>query len=247
VSGFLGAVSLLTRIPTRGDPDAARTVPWFPIVGAMLGAAGASVYAAARVALPPTLAATLAVATLVLLTGALHEDGLADVADAFGAGADRERTIEILKDPRHGTYGVLALIVSVLARIGALATMGSWVAFAAVPAAHALARATAPATMLALPPANEDGLGARYARRLAPRPVFASTIAATGVAAALLGAWTIPALLIVALAGVAIGALALRKIGGFTGDVLGATEQIAEIGVLLLVAAARPHVPWWHG
>ena len=243
--GFLGAVSLLTRIPAPGDVEGERVVPWFPVVGALLGGAGAGVYAAARVVFGPSVAATLAVGALVLLTGALHEDGLADIADAFGAGGDRERTLEILKDPRHGTYGGLALMLSVLVRIGAVAAMTPWIAVAALPAAQAIGRAAGSYLMVILPPANPAGLGATYALRLAPKRVIASALAATAIGGALIGLWTIPALLLAAAASVVIGRLALAKIGGFTGDVLGAVEQLSEIAVLLLIAGALPHVPWW--
>src|SRR5438874_9132505 len=107
--GFLGAVSLLTRIPAREEAPPERAVPWLPVVGALIGAACAAVYAMTRLALSPLAASTIAVTAGILLTGALHEDGLADVADAFGAGEGRERALEILKDPHHGTYGVLSL------------------------------------------------------------------------------------------------------------------------------------------
>jgi adenosylcobinamide-GDP ribazoletransferase len=96
-----------------------------------------------------------------------------------------------------------------------------------------------------LPPANPNGLGAAYARRLAPKRIVASALAATAIGSALIGLWTIPALLLAAGASVVIGRLALAKIGGFTGDVLGAVQQLSEIAVLLLIAAALPHVPWW--
>jgi adenosylcobinamide-GDP ribazoletransferase len=245
MGGFLGAVSLLTRIPVRGDAEGERAVPWFPVVGALLGGMGAGVYAASRVVFGPFVAATLAMAALVLLTGALHEDGLADTADAFGAAGDRERTLEILKDPRHGTYGVLALVMSIVVRIGAVAAMTPWVVAAALPAAQAIGRAAASCVMVILPPANPDGLGATYARRLAPERVIASALAATVIGSAMIGLWTIPAVLLTAAASGVIGRLALTKIGGFTGDVLGAVEQLSEIAVLLLIAAALPHVPWW--
>jgi adenosylcobinamide-GDP ribazoletransferase len=245
--GFLGAVSLLTRVPATRGADTERALPWLPVVGALLGTAGAGVYAVARLVLPPFVAASLAVSLLVLLTGALHEDGLADTADAFGAGADRARTLEILKDPRHGTYGVLALVLSILLRIGTLAVMSGWIAAAVLPAAQALSRATAPSMMWLLPAAKPAGLGASYAEHLTLRRVVASVVAAVAIGIAVLGLWTLPAILVVTAAAILVGRLALTKIGGTTGDVLGAAQQLSEIAVLVLMAATLPHLPWWHG
>jgi adenosylcobinamide-GDP ribazoletransferase len=245
VGGFLGAVSLLTRVPARGDASTEGTVPWFPVVGALVGAAVAGAYAVARTALGPLVSATLAIAAGILLTGALHEDGLADTADAFGAGVDRERTIDILKDPRHGTYGMLALALSVGARIFALGAVGVATAAAALPAAHALARGGAVAMMGLLPAAGADGLGATYARRLTRERALASAAAAAAAGLALLGLWALPAIAIVAAASLLVGRIAVGKIGGITGDVLGAAEQLSEIAVLLLASAVAPAVPWW--
>src|SRR5205823_10740767 len=116
---------------------------WFPVVGALLGLGAAGVYAGTRLVLPSLVAATLAVCVAVLLTGAFHEDGLADTADAIGGGWNREDALRILKDPTHGTYGVLAIALSVLLRVGAVAALDGWAALAVLPAAHALSRGAA--------------------------------------------------------------------------------------------------------
>jgi adenosylcobinamide-GDP ribazoletransferase len=245
VRGFLGAVSLLTRVPARADASTERSIPWLPLVGALIGACCAGVYAAARPALPSGAAATLAVAAGVLLTGALHEDGLADTADGFGTGADRERTLEILKDPRHGTYGVLAIVLSVAARIAAVAGMDPAGAAVALPAAHALGRTATVGLMWILPSANATGLGGRYAAGVERRRVLAAAASAVAVAAGLLGLWGLGALAVAMVASAGVGALAMRKIGGITGDVLGAAEQVVEIAVLLLAAAAGHGIPWF--
>ena len=243
---FLGAVSLLTRIPARGDADGERTVPWLPVVGALIGATTGAVYAASRLVLAPLPSATVAVVAGILLTGALHEDGLADAADAFGARADRERTLAIMKDPHNGTFGVLALAASVFARIAAVAGMGPLSAAAALPTAHALGRSTSAALMWLLPSAG-DGLGARYSAGVARRQ--AATAAAIGLAAGvgLMGAWGLVAAAVAGTGAALAGTVALRKIGGITGDVLGAAEQLAETGVLLLGAAVASGLPWWRG
>jgi adenosylcobinamide-GDP ribazoletransferase len=241
VRGLLGAVAFLTRVPAgvgvRPAGELARSVPWFPVVGAGVGLAVAAVYAGASQLLPPLPAASLAVVAGVGLTGAFHEDGLGDTADAFGGQHDRDSTVRILKDPRLGTFGVLAVAASLLLRSGAVAALTPAAALAALPAAHALSRAAAVATMTALPAAAETGLGASYVLALSRRRALAGAAAGLAVALALLG---LPALLAAGgagLAAVALGRLAVRRIGGVTGDVLGAIQQLGEILILLVAVA----------
>ena len=244
MSGFFDAVSLLTRLRTRGGADTARAIPWMPVVGALVGIAVGLVYAGLHVVVTPLLAAAIAIAIGILVTGALHEDGLADVADAFGSRAPRQRALEIMRDPHHGTYGILALVVSVFARTAALAALGPWTALAALPAAHALARASAGIIMSRLPAAEGSTLGASY------KPVRESALIGLAIAAVisipLLGVWSVAALAVALGAGAIFGLLAMQKIGGFNGDVLGAIEQLAELGILCVAVAARAHIPWWH-
>ncbi|HYN16975.1 MAG TPA: adenosylcobinamide-GDP ribazoletransferase [Actinomycetes bacterium] len=245
---FLGAVSFLTRVPARTGPrrpeELARSVPWFPVVGAGVGLAVAAIYAGARELLPPLPAATVAVVAGICLTGAFHEDGLGDTADAFGGGWDRDSTVRILKDPRLGTFGVLAVAASLLLRVAAVAALAPAAALAALPAAHALSRAGAVATMTALPTAGEAGLGASYVLALSRRRALAGTAAGLAVALALLGATAIWAAAAAALAAYLLGRLALRRIGGVTGDVLGAVQQLGEIVVLLAAVAAVTAGRW---
>ncbi|HEV3462994.1 MAG TPA: adenosylcobinamide-GDP ribazoletransferase [Actinomycetota bacterium] len=242
MSGFLGAVSFLTRVPTgagaRRPEELASFVPWFPVVGAGVGLAVAAAYAGASQLLPPLPAASLAVVAGVGLTGAFHEDGLGDTADALMGHHDRDGTVRILKDPRLGTFGVLAVAASLLLRAGAVAALTPAAALAALPAAHALSRAAAVATMTALPAAADTGLGASYALALSRRRALAGVAAGLAAALALLG---LPALLAAGAAGLAaaaLGRLAVRRIGGVTGDVLGAVQQLAEILALLVAVAA---------
>jgi adenosylcobinamide-GDP ribazoletransferase len=233
VRGLLGAVSFLTRVPVGGGErrpeELAGFVPWFPVVGAGVGLAVAATYAASRMLLPPLPAATLAVVAGIGLTGAFHEDGLGDTADAFAGGWDRDSTVRILKDPRLGTFGVLAVAASLLLRVGAVAALAPGAALAALPAAHALSRAAAVATMAALPAAAETGLGASYALALA---------------LALLGLPALGAAAAAAVAAALLGRLAVRRIGGVTGDVLGAVEQLAEMLTLLAAVAAAGTGRW---
>jgi len=245
VRGFFDALSLLTRVPTRAGADRQRAIAWFPVVGALIGGAGAAVYALARTALTPLVSATLTVAALALLTGALHEDGLADVADAFGSGGDKARTLEILDDPRLGTYGVLALSLSLIARVAAIGSLDGWTVAAVLPAAQALSRASASCVMPVIPPARPSGLGARYSAGVTPKRVLAGVSAAAVVSGALLGWWAIAATALALTVTAGVGALAARKIGGITGDVLGAAQQLSEIGILVLAVGAGGAFPWW--
>jgi len=249
VRGLLGAVSFLTRVPVGGGErrpeELAGFVPWFPVVGAGVGLAVAAVYAGAGRLLPPLPAASLAVVAGIALTGAFHEDGLGDTADAFAGGGDRDSTVRILKDPRLGTFGVLAVAASLLLRAGAVAALTPAAALAALPAAHALSRAAAVATMTFLPPAAETGLGASYALALSRRRALAGTLAGLAIALALLGPPALWAAAAAALAAFGMGRLATRRIGGVSGDVLGAIQQLGEI-LTLLVAVAAGTADGWH-
>jgi adenosylcobinamide-GDP ribazoletransferase len=242
LSGFLDAVAFLTRVPVapRHGAPPNRAVPWFPLVGALVGLTTAALYAGSRELVTPLVAATLAMAGQVLLTGAFHEDGLADTADAAG-GATREDRIRILDDPTHGTYGVVALVLALGLRIGAVAGLSAGAAFAVLPAAHALSRAAAVALMGVLPAASERGLAASAGRGLSRSGRDLAVLAGLAVAVALLGAWAVPAGTTAVLGAAVMAAYAKRTLGGITGDLLGATQQVVELGVLvvLLVAVGR--------
>lgn len=252
MSGLAGAVSLLTRFPVsrRVDPAGlAAAVPWFPVVGLAIGVVVAGTYAGLTQVLPPVLAAALATLGGAVLTGAFHEDGLGDVVDAFAGGWTRERRLEILDDPRLGTFGVLAVAGTFVVRVTAIATLDAWSALALLPAVHALSRLAGILLMRRLPLATPDGLGASYAARLGGTGEAAAGALAIVPAAALIGAWSVPAVALCALAAAVVGAWARSKIGGITGDVLGATQQVAELALLLMGAAVLheswPQLAWW--
>jgi adenosylcobinamide-GDP ribazoletransferase len=240
----VAAVLFCTRLPiasvrAHSSADVARAVWAFPVAGAIVGLIAAAVYGFARLAgLPPFPAAGLSVAATLVVTGCLHEDGLADVADSFGA-ATRERKLEIMRDSRTGTYGACALAMSLLLRAAALATIADPARAAAVlVATHMAARGSMPLFMRLVPPAREDGLSAG-----AGRPSRASAVAALlmGIAALVVGLGPAAGLCAIALLAAAFAWLAwlcVRQIGGQTGDVLGTLEQSSEILILLVAAAA---------
>lgn len=234
------AFGLLTRIPVEhgaGWPsDGLARAAWaFPLVGASVGLAAAIVAAlGAWIGLPPSLAALAAVAGMVALTGALHEDGLADTADALGTPRDRARALAIMRDSRIGTFGALALGLTTAARVGALAALPSAAVLPALVGACSLSRLAMVWLMIALPAARADGLAASAGRPNAGRGVAAGAI---GVAAALAAgglANTMAQLALTVLLTWLLRAWFRQRLGGHTGDTLGATQQIVEAALLIL-------------
>lgn len=237
---FLLAVAFFTRLPvgnsTNHGMPLSNAVIYFPVVGAMIGLVASAVWSVASILLPAVLAAGMAIVAGILLTGALHEDGLADCADGLGGGTTRKKSLEIMRDSRIGSYGALALIVSIGLRWSALATLTIGDGVFALIAAHALSR-----TMILLPIAftnyaREDGLGQSVSDGISASRFW------------LIGACTgIVVILAFGTAGLIAGSLALlttglftlylkSRIGGYTGDTLGAVQQIAEISMLLVFA-----------
>ncbi|HXO89601.1 MAG TPA: adenosylcobinamide-GDP ribazoletransferase [Stellaceae bacterium] len=244
LADFAAATAFLTRIPAPrpvGHAGSLADAAWaFPLVGAGIGAVAALVFLLAQlVRLGDWPAALLAVLAGFALTGALHEDGLADTADGLFGGSDREQRLAIMSDSRHGTFGVLAIVSSVLLRAAALAEIGEVVqAGVSLIAAHAASRAALPLAMRILAPARAEGLGATAGR---PRLALAIAALVIGTVLALAALGPGRGALAIALAGSALlgsGVMAQRRIGGYTGDVLGAFQQVAEV-VMLLTAAAR--------
>ena len=238
------ALMLLTRLPAGRLPDPAPRLAeaaWaFPLAGLAVGALGAlGLMAGLAVGLPAAVAAGLAVAVQVLVTGALHEDGLADCADGIWGGREVARRLEIMRDSRIGSYGVLALVLGVGLRwqaLAAVATLSPGLAGTGLIALAMSSRVASVALMAALPPARADGMGHR-----ATGATWASVALAAGLAIGAhlgLGLGGVAPLLAQAVTTVAVAALAQRKLHGQTGDVLGAAQQLAEIGGWLALLAA---------
>lgn len=234
----------LTRLPIRwtGEmpPDlAARSLRAGPVVGAAIGlAAGLIFVLLAWIGVPATIAALMAVAGQMLVTGALHEDGLADLADGLGGGDNRDSKLAIMRDSRIGSFGALALIVATIARVAAIAAIPLvWAPVAALIAAGAVSRASWPLLMAWLPPARADGLAASHGRQPAERLAVTVVVAALVAVAALPFGHALVALLVAILTLGGLGFLVLRQIGGYTGDVLGAAQQSVEIAMLIALAA----------
>jgi len=239
----LAAAAFLTRLPVAmiqdGGPRPLADVAWaFPIVGLVVGGiSGMVLMFASWLGLHPLIYGLLAVAAGVIATGALHEDALADVADGFGGGAEAQAKMEIMRDSRIGPYGVLALVFSVSVRAAALAGMaGPGTAALALIASGAVSRGLLAAALFQMPAARDDGLGAD-----AGKPSMESVTVALAIASVaafvLLGAAGWMVLAVAAGIALGVGRLAMRQIGGHTGDVLGTICQATEIAVIVAASA----------
>lgn len=241
---FLCAVQFLTRIPVPPlagfEPDwITRSARYYSLVGQLVGAVSALVLLAAGQLWGAGVAVILALGAGLLLTGAFHEDGLADTADGLGGASTPERRLAIMKDSRIGAYGVVALAVVLGLKAAALTDLEPSAAALALVAAHGMARAAAVVVMRfgVYAPAGEAGKWSPSGRRVTTGEMLAALA---------LTAWPLLVLPVVTVGiGLALGALAAavmaytarRLIGGYTGDVLGAVEQVFEVGFLLGAAA----------
>jgi adenosylcobinamide-GDP ribazoletransferase len=248
MTGLLGAIQFLTRVPVRlaSPPRPADTVPWYPVVGALIGLVVGGLAAGLAELVPTAVAAAIAVLAGVLITGALHEDGLADVADAFAGGASREDRLRILSDPVHGSYGVAALSGSIVLRIVCVASLGPAAAVAGVVAAHAVARCVMVGTVAIVRPASDRGLGAETAAAIDRRRAAYGIAAGVAVAAVATGWWVVPIAAAAVVAAAVVVIIAVRKLDGITGDLLGAVEQVGECIALVVVSGlGARHGVWW--
>ncbi len=237
------ALVLLTRLPVPRLPENVfvrqADAAWaFPIVGLVVGLLACGIgWAMMAASLPVAACAVLLIATLVATTGAMHEDGLADTVDGFWGGFTPQRRLEIMKDSHIGTYGVLALIFTQLLRVALIAALLSAGHYGAILAACIVSRAFMPVLMAALPNARNSGLSHSVGGPNA-RTVAVGLGVAVACAMFLLGTGAVVPSLIAALIVAALALLAKAKINGQTGDILGATQQLAELAFLTATAAA---------
>jgi adenosylcobinamide-GDP ribazoletransferase len=237
---FFAALRFFTRLPVpswvgHSEPQLQQAARYFPLVGVIVGGIGALVTVAAAQGLPPSLAILAGMAATLLVTGAFHEDGFADAVDGFGGGHEKERVLEIMKDSRIGSFGAIAIAMMLMAKFNALAQIDAHagvrtVALALV-AGHALSRLASTILLCTLDYVREDDSAKSkpLARRL---PAAGLGLAALfGLAPCLLlisaRVWVGIGLAIVVTV-VAAGYF-VRRIGGYTGDCLGATQQLAEL------------------
>ena len=251
---LLACLRFYTRLPIPAlafEPaphdltDFGRAIRATPLAGALIGGIGAACLCVGFLThLPSGVRAGLALGALILTTGVFHEDGLADTADGLGGGATRERKLEIMKDSRVGSYGAAALALSLLLRFAALSALsenGAGRAAAALVAAHAASRAAGLLPLALLEPARRDGAAFAAARPLPGALLTAGALAlGIGLLPVVAGVGvgqTIASLVAGALASLAMTWIAARQIGGQTGDIAGAAQQLAEIAILCVLAA----------
>jgi adenosylcobinamide-GDP ribazoletransferase len=253
VGEFLVALRFLTRVPVPAlvPHDAAalaRSTPWFPAVGVLVGVVGALAFAAGSVLWSPSVAAFVATGATVWLTGAFHEDGLADAADGLGGGWTAEQVLSIMKDSRIGSYGAVALVLVIGTKVSALAAIG---AHDALPAAralvvgHVLGRWSSLPLLYWLPYVREQSAtGKPFAGSVTVPRLVAGSAFALGVMVWALGWRALAAGLAASVVTALAGTYFRRRLGGLTGDCLGAANQLVELATYLAVLAARGGAPW---
>jgi adenosylcobinamide-GDP ribazoletransferase len=212
-------------------------VPWFPVVGSLVGFLAGVVYWGATTLVDPLWAAFLSVLIGTAITGGFHEDGLGDTFDGLGGGRSVEERLVIMRDSRLGTFGTLAVVGSVVLRASALAVFDPVAGIAVVVLAHTVGRTVSAVAMKALPPANTEGLGSAYLSVLGRRHVMGAGLAGLAITVGVGGLVGIVMMAVGAGGAIVLTWWANRKIGGLTGDVLGGIEQVGEIGALAAAAA----------
>lgn len=234
---FLAALGFLTilPVPSTNEKYLGRSVPWFPVVGLLIGGLVASLdYVLGRV-FPPVVTSVLTVIVLIGISGGLHLDGLADTADGFLSSRPRERVLEIMKDSRIGTMGTLAIVSVIALKIAALSALTQ--RFGAILLMPVAGRCAIVMTMAVIPYTRpEGGLGSAFSssRKIGPLVSLVILFVASWLVMGLTG--TIVAMLALG-AAMFMAIWSYRKIGGYTGDVLGATCEIAEIAPALVASA----------
>lgn len=248
---FFAALRFFTRIPTpawvgHSEAQLNHAARWFPGIGWLVGALGAAVTLAAAWLWPPAIAVLAGMAATVLVTGAFHEDGLTDTLDGLGGGWTREQTLAIMKDSRIGSYGAIGLVLVLLIKFAALfellagegAVSPAPTFFAALVAGHAVSRLASTTLIFALDYARSEGKAKPLATRLAKGELAFAALLGLTPCLWLPGPHAAVALLLVSLVTLLAARTFVRRLGGYTGDCLGATQQLTEIAFYLGLACA---------
>jgi cobalamin 5'-phosphate synthase/cobalamin synthase len=246
---FLAALAFLTRVPVYivfDARDVGRSTLFFPLVGAGIGLFQWGLFLVLEGRLPALIAAVLVVSFSAWVTRGIHFDGLADFSDGLAGGGTKERALEIMRDPCVGAFGALALVLVVAVKIAAISALSVSVSVSvSVPMglvlAPALARWASVPLSLALPNARRDGgLGSALTEHVGWVEVLGASVLALGLVFALAPRAGLSAVVAVAAVSVVVGAIARRRLGGVTGDVLGANVELSEAAALVAaVAVAR--------
>ena len=229
-----GAIRFFTRLPlpgTLGHSGVALTkaIRYFPLAGALVAAIAALVFALCMLFWPKTLAVLAAITTVIYLTGAIHEDGWGDMVDGFGGGWDKQRILDIMKDSCMGSFGVTSLIIVLLARFLALVEIDIAQIPAALVAGHAFSRGCSTAILATMDYVRDEGKAKPFDNHLGVGGIACAGLTALFPLAMLPFVQVVPAVAGALLATLWLARLFKKRIGGYTGDCLGATQQLAEI------------------
>lgn len=245
---LLLAVQFLTRLPISSaqaySPERmADSVRHYPLVGVLIGTFAAAVYTTAQLLFPPVVAVILSTVLTVLFTGAFHEDGLADTFDGVGGGLGVERSLEIMKDSRVGTYGAIALFAVLAIKVAALSALASSAVVICLISGHGLSRWSIVVVIASSRYVRDAGTAKPTAEGIGSGSLVYASVTAL-LCLALIGVVVTPVAAGCAAVGLIAGHAAIRliferKLGGYTGDCLGATQQVSEIGVYLGVLACQ--------
>jgi adenosylcobinamide-GDP ribazoletransferase len=240
------AFAFLTRVPINHKPEISiqRSAVWFPLVGWVIGSVTGIFFYFLSQGIPALPAAAMSILFSTLITGGFHQDGLADTFDGLVGGWNTEDRLRILKDSRHGTYGVLSITLQLIIQVSLLSTLSPKVGALAIITAHTLGRLVPIYFMLAPAVPSHEGMGATYSRAVGARDVLASTLLTVALLFGLIGAHLFIAAAIVAIVGLVFLVYVKKKISGVLGDVLGASEQIAESFILLYFVVIATHSIW---
>jgi adenosylcobinamide-GDP ribazoletransferase len=248
VSTFLAAVMFLTRVPVGNArefrlEDLASSAIYFPVVGALVGLTGGIVLLMSY-AVPSFVAVLICMLVTLCITGGLHEDGLADCADGLVGGQDPQRRLEIMKDSRIGAYGALALWFSLTAKlvlIQSLLAVSVVTAVLSVVVAHSLGRASTVALLAGLPYVRkEESKSSPFGNKITPTQLTIGLVFPFILSVALLHLHGLVCLVAASAVALACGFHFKRKIGGITGDCLGATNQLVELSTYLSLVVLQP-------
>lgn len=240
---FFNALRFFTRMPVprwvgHSTELLNHSARYFALVGWLVGLIGAVVFLVAGLALPVTLAIVLSIAATIRFTGAFHEDGFGDVCDGFGGGWDRARILAIMKDSRIGAYGAIGLVLMLMAKFLALLEMGEELVPTALLVAHPLSRFASTSLIYALDYAREDqpddiARAKPLAHRLSRAELTCAAAFGCTPLLLLTGLEAIGVVVLVFVVTLVAARYFRRRIGGYTGDCLGATQQVAELAVYL--------------
>ena len=240
IRSFLIALQFLTRIPVRFktepvESEYRRAIAFYPVVGLLVGLSGMGVYFVSILVFSQPITVVFVLMFLVAITGALHEDGLADCADAFGGGYDRDQILKIMRDSHIGVFGALALVFVLWLKFLLLTPLQGWEFGRCLLLGQILSRWFVLPLAVTLPQARQEGLGKEFSHQLRKLPLLFSS-AFTVLLGALLYQWVFLAVLILPFIAVSfLGFLCYRKIRGVTGDCLGAAIQIAELCIYISI------------